>query len=131
MNLKKGMMTALVAAVLTTACATHTVDEAPASGAQPPDYTVKEAGETVRIEIAGNGYTPKTIGLKKGQAVRLEFFRKDADNCGEEIVIESLGIKKEIPVGIPVVVDITPDKSGEIKFACGMDMLRGKLIVVE
>jgi plastocyanin domain-containing protein len=28
-----------------------------------------------------------------------------------------------------VVVEFTPSKTGEFKFACGMDMLRGKIIV--
>lgn len=128
-----GFLIVAAAAGLFTACSTHHVEEpaAPVAEAVKPDHTVNAAGETVRIEVAANGYTPKTIGVKKGQPVKLEFFRKDEDNCGEELVFPSLNIKKDLPVGKAVVVEVTPSESGEIKFACGMDMLRGKLIVTE
>lgn len=105
-------------------------DGASGDGKAPKaDYEVRASGETVRIEIAANGYTPKTIGVRKGQTVKLEFFRKDGDNCGEKLVFPAMNIERDIPVGKPVVVEVTPDKAGELKFACGMDMLRGKLIV--
>lgn len=94
------------------------------------DYTAK-AGETVKIEVSANGYTPKSIAVKKGATVRLAFLRKDADNCGDELVFPALNIKKSLPVGETVEVEVTPEQTGEIKFACGMDMLRGKLIVTE
>ena len=35
----------------------------------------------------------------------------------------------ELPFNEPVVVEFTPDKSGEFALACGMGMLRGKVIV--
>lgn len=121
-----------ITAVFAGACSSHHVEEtAPAPEAPKADYTVQAAGETVRIEVAGNGYTPKTVGIKKGQMVKLEFLRKDEENCGEKLVFPTLNIEKDLPVGKPVVVEVTPTASGEIKFACGMDMLRGKLLVTE
>jgi len=36
-----------------------------------------------------------------------------------------------LAVGETVVVEFTPTEAGEIAFACGMDMLRGKVIVTE
>lgn len=124
---------ALISTVLL-GCSSHDAGHTPqaeAPEAPKADYIVKAAGETVRIEVAANGYTPKTIGIKKGQNVKLEFFRKDAENCGEKLVLPSLNIEKDLPVGKPVVVEVTPTETGELKFACGMDMLRGKLIVTE
>lgn len=85
--------------------------------------------KTVRINISQAGYAPEVVPVRKGQAVRLVFYRSDANNCGEELVFPALGIKREIPVRKPVSVTITPKKTGEIAFTCGMDMYRGKILV--
>jgi plastocyanin domain-containing protein len=55
--------------------------------------------------------------------------RKVEATCGNELLIQDYGIKRELPLNQPVVVEFTPAKSGELKFSCGMDMLRGKIIV--
>lgn len=95
------------------------------------DYTVKNSNETVKIEVSSSGYIPKSVAVKKGQPVKLQFVRKDSNNCGDEVVFPTMNLRKSLPVGEVVEIEITPDKVGEIKFACGMDMLRGKLIVSE
>jgi plastocyanin domain-containing protein len=85
--------------------------------------------KTVRINISQEGYAPAFVSVKKGQTVRLVFYRADANNCGEELVFPALNIKREIPVRTRVVVTITPRKTGDLAFACGMDMHRGKILV--
>ncbi|MEQ1646291.1 MAG: cupredoxin domain-containing protein, partial [Pyrinomonadaceae bacterium] len=67
----------------------------------------------------------------KGQPFKLAFYRADSENCGGEVVFAKQKIRKKLPVGETVLVEFTPTEAGEIAFACGMDMLRGKLIVVE
>jgi len=83
----------------------------------------------VDITVSKNGYEPSTIEVEQGHKVRLIFNRKDAKNCGSEVVFPSLGIRKKLPVGKLVVVELTPDKAGEITFSCGMGMYKGKLVV--
>lgn len=95
------------------------------------DVVADSSGKPIRIEVASNGYNPKNIGVKKGQKVALEFHRADGDNCGEKLVFPELKIEKDLPVGEKVLVEITPTKTGDLKFTCGMDMFRGKLIVSE
>ena len=85
--------------------------------------------KTVRINISQQGYAPAYVRVKRGQTVRLVFYRADQNNCGEELVFPALNIKREIPVRRPVVVTLTPRRTGEISFACGMDMYRGKILV--
>lgn len=84
---------------------------------------------SAKITISKRGYEPKEIAVKKGQPVRLEFFREDEENCGEELVFPKLDIRRKLPVGATETVEFTPQESGEIGFTCGMDMLRGKVIV--
>lgn len=85
----------------------------------------------VKVTVSGDGYEPSQISVKKGQPVKLAFYRADADNCGGEVVFSKQNIKKKLPVGETVLVELTPTEGGEITFACGMDMMRGKLVVTE
>ncbi|HEX8247455.1 MAG TPA: cupredoxin domain-containing protein [Pyrinomonadaceae bacterium] len=85
--------------------------------------------KTVRVNISQEGYSPGSVSVKKGETVRLVFYRADANNCGEELVFPALNIKRRIPVRKRVVVTLTPRRAGEIAFACGMDMYRGKILV--
>lgn len=41
----------------------------------------------------------------------------------------SLGIKRALPLNEAVIIEITPEKGGTLEFACGMNMLRGSVVV--
>jgi len=81
------------------------------------------------VTLTKDGYRPASITLKRGVPARVTFLRKVEATCGTEIVLEEYGIKRELPLNQPVIVEFTPSKTGEFKFACGMDMLRGKILV--
>jgi Cu+-exporting ATPase len=49
--------------------------------------------------------------------------------CGTEVVFPSLNIRRALPLNEPVVIEFTPQKLGDIAFACGMNMLHGTVIV--
>ncbi len=83
----------------------------------------------IKVTVSSGGYEPSSIPVKKGQPVKLAFTRTDANNCGGEVVFSKLNIKKQLPVGETVLVEISPLESGEISFACGMDMMQGKIII--
>jgi hypothetical protein len=85
----------------------------------------------IKVTVSGAGYEPSSIPVKKGQPVKLAFYRADVDNCGGEVVFVKQDIKKKLPVGETILVEFTPQDAGEIGFACGMDMMRGKLVVSE
>lgn len=88
-----------------------------ASGVQEIDVTVK------------GGYSPDVIVVKKGVPVRLNFYRDETSSCSEQVVFGDFGIARDLPAFKTTKVEFTPDKAGEFTFACGMNMLRGKLIV--
>ena len=83
----------------------------------------------IKVTVSSDGYTPSSINVKKGQPVKLAFFRKDANNCGGEVVFEKLNIRKKLPVGKTVLVEFVPKDDDEIAFACGMGMMKGKVVV--
>jgi hypothetical protein len=84
---------------------------------------------SVLVNVSMIGFDPALIAAEAGQPLKLAFFRPNAANCAREVVFPGLGIRKELPPGQTVVVDITPPKSGPLGFECGMKMLKGQLIV--
>jgi plastocyanin domain-containing protein len=87
--------------------------------------------QTVKVILGAEGYQPASFNLRKGVPARIEFVRQVEGACGEEIVIPEYGVKRELPPNKSVVVEFTPDKAGEYVFTCGMNMLRGKIVVRE
>jgi plastocyanin domain-containing protein len=85
--------------------------------------------QNIRINVTQNGYRPESFRLKKGVPARITFIRTTDDDCGSEVVIPAYGIKRQLPLNKPVTVRFTPRKAGTFNFVCGMDMLRGKIIV--
>lgn len=91
--------------------------------------TVTESGtQEINVTVKG-GYSPDVIVVKKGAPVRLNFYRDETSSCSEQVVFGDFGIAKDLPAFKTTPVEFTPDKAGEFIFACGMNMLRGKLIV--
>jgi hypothetical protein len=85
--------------------------------------------DAVRVTVSGAGYEPSRIEVERGRPVKLAFYRKDAQNCGGEVVFPSLNLRKKLPVGKTTVVEVTPKDTGELAFTCGMGMLKGAVVV--
>ncbi len=83
--------------------------------------------QEVDVTVKG-GYQPASIVVKAGQKVRLNFTRREASTCGEEVVIPAFGKRAHLPENQTVTIEVTPEKPGEYEFTCGMNMYRGKLI---
>jgi Cu+-exporting ATPase len=67
--------------------------------------------------------------LRAGIPARLTFLRTTDKTCGTEVVFPSLNTKRTLPLNEPVTIEFTPEKTGEIAFACGMNMLHGSVVV--
>ena len=102
-------------------------------GAQTQDALPRGQGEpeiqAAKILLTKDGYKPASITVRKNILVRLTFLRQVEVTCGTEVSIPEYNIKRELPLNEPVVIDFTPTRAGEIGFACGMNMLRGKIVV--
>jgi plastocyanin domain-containing protein len=92
--------------------------------------SVQKAAQAIEIAVTSEGFVPASIKVHKGQQVRLVVTRKTDRTCATEIVIRDQGINRTLPLGKPVTVEFTPGKSGQLRYACGMDMISG-IIVVE
>ena len=98
--------------------------------AEKPTQAVQEKKlQRADITVDAQGFTPATIGAQAGKPLELTFTRKSDDTCAKEVVVPDYKIKVALPLNKPVKVKFTPRKSGNISFACGMDMVRGTVVV--
>lgn len=67
--------------------------------------------------------------VKAGQPVALTFFLKSEAGCGNTVVLPAAKWKKTLKVGERATVTYTPTKSGPLAFQCGMNMMKGSLLV--
>jgi len=96
----------------------------PRVSAQVADGGVQE----VRVTVKG-GYSPDVIVVKQGAPVKLDFYRDETASCSEEIVFGDFGIARRLPAFETTTIEFTPEEPGEFTFTCGMNMMRGKLVV--
>ena len=92
------------------------------------EETAVAAGGKVDVLVDG-GYKPSVIKIKRGQKTTVSLLRKDPNTCLEEFILPDFKVSKFLPVGKSVSFEITPDKTGEFSFHCGMNMFHGKVIV--
>jgi len=102
-----------------------------ASAAERPAGSAGDRADTQNAKIVVNerGFEPAKVALRAGTPARLTFLRTTDKTCGTEVVFPSLDIKRALPLNEPVVIEFTPAAAGEIAFACGMNMLRGAVVV--
>jgi plastocyanin domain-containing protein len=85
--------------------------------------------DRVTVEVTQDGFVPKEIPAKVGQPITLVVTRKTDVTCAKQIVFADMGVEKELPLNETVEVTVTPERQGELRFACDMDMIAGKLLV--
>lgn len=107
--------------------ATHQHTEAPA---QTNPVKLVDGVQVAEILIGPKGFVPVRLELKAGVPARLVFTRVTDQTCATEVQIPGVGVgKTKLPLNEPVKVEFTPEKTGEFTFACGMDMLKGTLLI--
>jgi plastocyanin len=101
----------------------------PSAANEIVEGTLKNGVRTVNVTVTDNGFEPSKVKAKKGEKVRLVVTRKTDSTCAKEIVIKDHGINQPLPLGKPVTVEFVPAKSGEIRYACGMDHISGVVFI--
>ena len=83
----------------------------------------------IQVQVTENGFEPSRIQVEHDQPVTLLVTRKTDQTCATEIVVPSRGITQSLPLNQTVRVALGPLKTGEVAFACGMDMEKGTIAV--
>ena len=85
-------------------------------------------GARVEIDVDATGYHPAQIQAPAGAKLTLAFTRSTEAGCGQKLVIAAMEVERELPLGEAVDIEVQVPASGELGFACGMDMYRGKVV---
>jgi plastocyanin domain-containing protein len=97
--------------------------------ATPTVAAGEEKARTIELSVTEKGFEPSKVTVKKGEPLHLVVTRKTEQTCATSIDIKDAGIKKDLPLNTAVAIDFTPQKSGEVRYACGMGMLGGVILV--
>ncbi len=92
--------------------------------------TINNGIQEVNMDVGAGGYSPNSFVLKKGVPVKWNVNVKQLTGCNSELVMNDYNIDARLKQGINV-FEFTPDKTGTIRFSCGMGMIRGSFIVTE
>lgn len=90
--------------------------------------TIEQGRQTVEVTVDG-GYVPNVVSLKQGIPATIVFNRKDSSSCLEEVVFPDFGIHETLPVNQAHKINLDTSKAGEYKYACGMNMFFGKVVI--
>jgi plastocyanin len=103
-------------------------------GLRPPESasaspTQGSAPEGPRVTVSDQGFQPARVTVRSGTPTRITFVRTSDATCATEVAVPSLKIKRALPLNQAVTLEFTPEKTGDIEFVCGMNMLRGTIVV--
>jgi plastocyanin domain-containing protein len=104
-------------------------------GAKGPSTAGQAAGEVgpdgvrrIAIEAGLGGYKPGRIDAKPGEKLVLVFTRTAEGECLSQVKVAG-GEVQELPMNQPVEIAVTAPDTGDLRFACGMDMVTGVIAV--
>ncbi len=89
---------------------------------------IQDGVQTVDIVVQG-AYSPSLIRVRQGVPLRITFDRREAGECTSQVVFSDFRKSFDLPANALTVVTLRPNEAGEFGFACGMNMVHGKLIV--
>ncbi len=89
----------------------------------------KSANKTVEIKVTDKGFEPDSLKVLPGTDLTLNVTRTTDQTCAKEIAIPSKKISEKLPLNKTVKIRLGKLEKGEVKFACGMNMIRGVILV--
>ena len=87
--------------------------------------------KALQVTVDEQGFHPASLTVQANVPTKINFLRTTAKTCAIAVVIPGYNIKQELPLKKAVMVELKPQKTGEITFACGMNMFKGKLVVTD
>ena len=98
-----------------------------ASKPAPAPAVAADGTRVVPIEAGKDGYAPDKIPGKPGEKLKLVFTRTVDSECLAQVKVAG-GTAVDLPMGKPVEIAVTVPSTGQLTFACGMDMFTGVIV---
>jgi P-type Cu+ transporter len=84
--------------------------------------------QEVTVTVKG-GYSPDLVRVRQGVPLRIVFDRQESGECTSRVVFPDFALNRSLSAYGQTTVELLPERAGEFGFACGMNMIHGKLIV--
>ena len=84
--------------------------------------------QEVTVTVKG-GYSPDLVRVRQGVPLRIVFDRQESGECTSRVVFPDFALNRSLSAYAQTTVELLPDRAGEFGFACGMNMIHGKLVV--
>lgn len=84
--------------------------------------------QEVTVTVKG-GYSPDLVRVRQGMPLRIIFDRQESGECTSRVIFPDFALNQSLAPYSRTTVELLPDRAGEFGFACGMNMVHGKLIV--
>ena len=85
--------------------------------------------QVANMDLTYRGYSPNVLYVQNDIPVRWVINVKQMSGCTDEIIMPDYNIRKKLEYGENV-IEFLPQKTGEIKFSCWMQMVWGKFVVI-
>lgn len=100
-----------------------------ATGTPASAVSSRGTEQRIQVTVTSKGFEPATIPVRVGQPVVLVVTRTTDRTCAKEFVIADRKLRKALPLNRAVEIRFVAEKPGPVRFACGMGMVAGKLVV--
>jgi plastocyanin domain-containing protein len=100
-------------------------------GTASASTTSAPAGTALSVNVVADekGFTPSSFDVKKGSPATLIFRRTTDTTCATQVVFPDLKITKDLPLMVPVPIEVPTGDARSLVFQCGMGMFKGKVII--
>ncbi|TMR89739.1 heavy metal translocating P-type ATPase [Nonomuraea basaltis] len=89
---------------------------------------LRDGVQEIEIVVQG-GYSPDVVRVRQGIPLRVVFDRRESGDCTSRVVFADFAVSRALPASAKTTVELLPADAGEYGFACGMNMVHGRLIV--
>ena len=114
------MRTALLLAFALVSCKQHAAPPALSASGLPLH----------EIAVTEKGFEPARVDVAPSKQVVLRFTRKVKETCADAVDVQGDPVRHMLPLDTPVEVKVTAPASGQLAFACPMQMIHGAAVVV-
>jgi len=84
--------------------------------------------QEVTVTVKG-GYSPDMVRVRQGVPLRIVFDRQESGECTSRVVFPDFALNRSLSAHGQTTVELLPDRVGDFGFACGMNMIHGRLVV--
>ena len=86
----------------------------------------------IHVTVTENGFEPHEVTIKNPASTVLVMTRKTERTCATEAIFRETGRKYHLPINEAVRIDLSGVQPGAtLHYACGMDMLKGTVVIAE